>query len=51
MLLEAITCGDTSIEAPVKKIIAQLKELESVDEQTNETLYSKQFKVYTTIVK
>jgi len=45
VLLEAITCGDTSIEAPVKNAIARIKELESVDENTNETCYSKQFKV------
>jgi len=38
-------CGDTSIGAPIQNVIARLKELESVDEETNETLYSKQFKV------
>ena len=38
-------CGDTSIGAPIQNIIARLKELESVDKKTNETLYSKQFKV------
>ena len=38
-------CGDTSIGAPIQNVIARLKELESFNEETNETLYSKQFKV------
>jgi len=38
-------CGDTSIGAPIKNVIDRLKELESVDKETNDTFYNKQFKV------
>ncbi|XP_065904635.1 receptor-type tyrosine-protein phosphatase S-like isoform X2 [Dysidea avara] len=50
VLLEAIMCGDTSIGAPIQNIIDRLKDLESVDKKTNETLYSKQFKTLTSAV-
>lgn len=38
-------CGDTSLGAPVQNIVERLHELATVDQDTNETLFQKQFKV------
>lgn len=45
VILEAIMCGDTSLGAPVQNIVERLHELATVDQETNETLFQKQFKV------
>ena len=38
-------CGDTSLGAPVQNIVERLGELATIDQDTNETLFQKQFKV------
>lgn len=38
-------CGDTSLGAPVQNIVDHLRDLAAVDQDTNETLFTKQFKV------
>ena len=38
-------CGDTSLGAPVQNIVERLRELATVDQDTNETSFQKQFKV------
>ena len=39
-------CGDTSLGAPVQNIVERLRNLAAVDQETNETLFIKQFKVW-----
>lgn len=38
-------CGDTSLGAPVQNIVDRLRDLATVDPDTNQTLFEKQFKV------
>ena len=44
-------CGDTSLGAPVQNIVDRLHDLAAVDPDTNETLFTKQFKVSLVILK
>ena len=38
-------CGDTSLGAPVQNIVDRLRDLATVDPDTNQTSFEKQFKV------
>ena len=44
-LLEYIACGDTSIAAPTKSVQDKVKELSSLDPNTNKTGFETQFEV------
>ena len=45
-LLEHITCGDTSIAAPIKNIEEKISELSKFDPEINKTGFQLQFEVY-----
>lgn len=44
-------CGDTSIGAPIQNIVDRLQDLAAIDQDTNETLFVKQFKVDSVVLK